>query len=259
MGNVIIKWVILTVVLLGTWLWVQMPDGKLRLVFCDVGQGDGALVIRGYFQALIDTGQDEAKILKCLSDFVPFWDRRLEAVFVSHRNRDHNGALEKIKKVYEVEREVINSQNGDILRYGDLWFEILYGGGGGGVGEKKGCENENDCSQVVRVTLGNFSGLFTGDMGISEELALIAEGVIKKTDVLKVAHHGSKYSSSMEFLQAVSPELAVISVGRKNSYGHPTEDTLMRLDAVGVKIMRTDILGTIEVVTDGEKIWTVKK
>jgi len=245
-------------VLCAVWVWQQLPDGNLKLVFCDVGQGDGAIVSLGYFQALIDTGENEEKILDCLSDQLPFWDRHLEVVFVTHPDSDHAGALDEVKRSYEVGRLISKGGFGDMVRAGDLWFEILSDDMGGAENENAGCESTNECSLVITMRYKKFSALFTGDMGEVQELALVSRGVIKTSDVLKVPHHGSKFSSSKIFLEAVSPKLAVISVGAKNNYGHPTSDTLMRLDGVGAKVLRTDILGTIEVGTDGERVWLKK-
>lgn len=250
MKNVV--WVVLILLMLSVWTWIQMPDGKLRVIFCDVGQGDGALVTLGYFQALIDTGEDEGAILECLSRHIPFWDRRLEVVFLTHPDSDHTGAMSGVERGYEIERVIRKAGQGDAVRFGNLHFDILSR-------SFEECEKDNQCSLVIRVGYLKFSGLFTGDIGETEELALIGQGVIGKSDVLKVAHHGSKFSSTKEFLEAVSPKLAVISVGAKNRYGHPTSDTLMRLDAVGARIVRTDQLGTIEVISDGNQVWTVKK
>jgi len=254
-----ILWIGLILLMLGVWTWQQFPDGKLRLIFCDVGQGDGAVISLGYFQAMIDTGESGEKILDCLSDHMPYWDKRLEVVFLSHPDSDHAGALPEIERSYEVGRVIRSAGLGDIVRIRDLQFEVLSRGSLGSQTGDDGCETTNECSMVIRVVYKKFSGLFTGDMGEKEELALLGRGVIKESDVLKVAHHGSKFSSTIEFLETLRPELAVISVGAKNRYGHPTSDTLSRLDAVGAKVMRTDERGTIEVVTDGEQSWVVKK
>ena len=96
--------------------------------------------------------------------------------------------------------------------------------------------------------------LLTGDISTREEQALIDRGVINPVDVLKVAHHGSKYSSSDDFLKLLTPKWALVSVGKANRYGHPSSDVLMRLDAVGAKILRTDESGEIELVSDGKTL-----
>lgn len=246
------RWAIFIFLLLSLWIYFQWPDEKLHLVFCDVGQGDGAIVIRGNFQALIDTGPSVDKMDKCLSDHLPFWDRKIELVFISHPQKDHNDALKDLEKRYKIEQIVSKAIAGDIFRASNINFDILSAVEPNADPKVLGASNENENSIVLMVRYGEFKALFTGDTGEPTELALLGEGVLSKVDVLKVPHHGSKYSSSNIFLEALRPAVAVISVGAKNSYGHPTSDALMRLDHVGAKVLRTDQMGTVEVVADGE-------
>jgi competence protein ComEC len=104
------------------------------------------------------------------------------------------------------------------------------------------------------LTYGESSFLFTGDASSKVELELIRSASDLDVDVLKVGHHGSRFSTSEEFLQATTPDIAVISVGVRNSYGHPTQDVLQRLQNFGITTLRTDQLGDVELVTDGENI-----
>jgi len=113
----------------------------------------------------------------------------------------------------------------------------------------------NEASISLLLDFGDVEALLTGDIGSRSEQALVGEGLITDVEILKVAHHGSKFSTSSEFLGASLPDIALISVGAKNTYGHPTRDTLNRLDTVGAKILRTDLLGTIHLITDGQQIW----
>ena len=112
----------------------------------------------------------------------------------------------------------------------------------------------NESSIVLRIDYGDTSFLFTGDAEEWSEEMLLQDNVPLKADVLKVAHHGSPYSSTREFLQAVSPKFAVISVGKVNRYGHPSEHVLRRLHEVGAAILRTDKLGTIIIKSDGTSL-----
>ena len=105
------------------------------------------------------------------------------------------------------------------------------------------CEDVNELSVVLRMDCGNFSALVTGDLGSETEKRLLK--YLDKVDFLKVGHHGSKYSTSDELLDVIRPEYAVISVGKKNFYGHPNRETIERLEAAGSKILRTDELGEI--------------
>ncbi len=110
----------------------------------------------------------------------------------------------------------------------------------------------NDSSIVLRIDYGRTSLIVTGDAEEWSEYMMIDSGLNLKADVLRIAHHGSQYSSSLQFLQAVQPQYAVISVGADNGYGHPHQATLNRLSDVGTQVLRTDELGTILMISDGE-------
>lgn len=227
----------------------QLPDGKLHLIFCDVGQGDASLITKGDFQMLIDTGPKNGGVMECLAKHIPFWDKRIEVFVNSHPQADHIGALSEVEKHYQIDKKWLSGVAGDRIRYGSLEFDIL--GPTENARVLGASTDPNQLSVVVEMNYGKFGALFTGDIGQGEELALNRAGVLTAVDVLKVAHHGSKYSSTAEFLSAVRPELAVISVG-KNGHGHPTSEALERLGAVGSRIWRTDQQGEVEFVTDGE-------
>jgi len=111
--------------------------------------------------------------------------------------------------------------------------------------------NSNDTSIVIKLVFNKDTFLFTGDISSKIEEDLKLANLPLKADILKVAHHGSKYSSSDYFLESVLPEIAVIQVG-ENSYGHPTEEALRRLEKFGIKILRTDLDGDIKIVSDGK-------
>ncbi len=243
-----LRWLMAILVLSSLWWWQQMPDDSTHLVFCNVGQGDAALIVRGPFQAIIDTGPSGELLGKCLDAHIPFWDRRIELVLISHMQKDHNGGLEWLKNRYSVGRLVTQPTIGDVIRYKDLYFDILWSDKAG----KEISSDDNDGSNVVEVKWKKFRALFTGDITQKAELALVSSGVLESIDVLKVPHHGSKYSSSELFLERLAPKLTVISVGAKNTYGHPSSDTLIRLDGVGAKVARTDKNGEIEVIEKGE-------
>lgn len=247
------KWGLVVLFLSVIWIWKQWPDGKLHLVFCDVGQGDSAIVVLGAFQALVDTGDDKQKVLECISSQMPFWDKKIELIFISHVDKDHSGMVSEIQKRYKVGRVIDNPKENDVVRVGSLSFDII-----------KGVEpvdsfgntasETNARSVMMKATYEKMSVLFTGDTDFNTELALLASGVLKKIDVLKVSHHGSKYGSGKEFLEAVKPKFAVVSVGEKNNYGHPASDTLIRIEAVGARLLRTDKSGTVSFVTDGTNL-----
>ena len=241
-------------VLLLIWILIQFPDDKLHVIFCDVGQGDASLVVRGNFEMLIDTGPEGSKVLDCLAKHMPFWDKKLEILLNSHPDNDHIGGLKGIEKHYQV-MQLIGADKpivGDVIRYGDLQFDVVWT-------DRKEIEDTNQASVVGILKWKGFKALFTGDIPTEEELAMIRDKVLEKVDVLKVAHHGSKYSSSELFLRRIEPKVAVISVGKKNSYGHPSPETLSRLDAIRSRILRTDQDGEVEIVVESDGTYTVAR
>jgi len=244
------KIIILGIFLVIMGLFLSIPDGKLRMVFCDVGQGDGAIIIKGNWQMLVDTGADNGKMERCLDRYLPFWDKNIEGVIISHWDKDHGGALFKINKSYKIEKifESVESgekieQNvyterlraGDIIRYGKIYFEVVYPIENGEAG------NEN--SLVVVLNYRDRKFIFTGDIDLKGEGEIMSWWK-NKVDGLKISHHGSDSGNSEEWLRRLRPAIAVISVG-KNNWGHPKEIVLERLKKEGVKILRTDIKGDI--------------
>lgn len=287
-GKKILKEILVISLMVLVWWWQGRPDGNLHVVFCDVGQGDAVLVSKGEMQMLIDAGPSGV-VMECLEGNIPFWDRKIEVVVNTHADKDHIGGLDEVMEKYEVgklvvngirgrnkdservvklveerEVEVVVAKKGDRIVMGEIEFRVLW------PEEKQGevlawrdmdygvegvREDMNVMSIVGLLFWGDFEVLLTGDIGQAEELALKRMGVLKKVEVLKVAHHGSKFSSSEKFLEEVRPNEAVIMVGSKNSFGHPTEEVLMRLERVGSRIWRTDEKGEIEIVSDGLRYW----
>lgn len=261
---------------------LTIPSNKAYLVACDVGQGDALLITKGTNQILIDGGPGN-KVLDCLRENMPFWDRKIELVINTHPEKDHLEGLLPVVRQYRVEQLVSNSlrmdtpvfrdvvdvvrkkkipvfspQSGDRLAIAGLDIRILWPGsvigdarlwqeggalaystGQGILGEKT--VEPNEWSIVTLVTYHNHKLLLSGDIsGETESLILRKDRpFLQNVDVLKVAHHGSKFSTSAEWLAALRPKLAVISVG-KNPWGHPTEETLKRLRDLDIKILRTD-------------------
>ncbi len=258
---------------------MKVSDRRVHIVFCDVGQGDAQLIYQGLIQVLVDAGAKEERVLKCLGEHLPFWDRRIEMVISTHPDKDHVGGMDGVLRSYEVGlvvisdvegkngeyrevREEIKKQKikvvepmaGDRLRVGSLEFDVLSPDlerlkeAGVDMGDT------NNWSVVSLFRYGKFEAMLTGDATNEVEAIMLAQGIVSTVEVLKVGHHGSKYSSGEAWLEALNPKLAVIQVG-KNNYGHPTEEVLDRLKALGIKIMRNDTQGEIEVSTDGNKWW----
>jgi len=220
---------VISILLLILWFWQSMPDGKMRVIFCDVGQGDGALIIKNNFQMLIDAGPKNNKMAECLGRYVPFWDKTIEVFIASHGDRDHVGGLEAIRRGYEIQKEInfSNIDVGDIVRYRDIDFIIL---------------NDDELSMIGVLKYNNKKILFTGDAGVAAE-----NSVNEEVDILKVGHHGSLTSTGEALLDRIKPKMAVISVGKNNSYGHPKEIIVDRLKDRRIGIRRTDLEGDIVV------------
>jgi len=267
------------------------PDQELHLIFCDVGQGDAILITKGTTQVLVDGGPNK-KVLSCLANHLPFWDRTIEMIILTHPDNDHLGGLPDVierynvtqllshslisesaifwafrDKVLEKEIPVYSPKAGDKIQFGDFALKILSPQEkmGNELVWQKGTDKQvlgaltyliepNEASIVTLLSYGSFDVLLPGDISSQVEEVINTD---KEVEVLKIAHHGSKYSSSEEYLERINPELAVISVGR-NSYGHPTEEVLDELNNLGIKILRTDLEGEIEITSDGQE-WSLRK
>jgi len=228
----------------------SLPDGKTRLIFCDVGQGDGVMLTRGTFQLIYDVGPKNGKMKKCIERQIPFWDRKIEVVIISHWDKDHSGGLEGINRSYKIDKLYSGSDDNehnfsaeilrakDILRLDWFDFEVVWP-------DEINDFDDNEMSLVGILRVNNKSILLTGDAPIEVEQRLVWRKILKeRMDVLKVGHHGSDTSTSEELLEVTRPQVAIIGVG-KNSYGHPSEEVLKRLDKFGVKVKRTDQDGNI--------------
>lgn len=263
-------------------------DGKLHIIFCDVGQGDGIFIRtpKGT-DILIDGGPNEA-ILSCLSSYMPFWDREIELVMLTHPHADHLGGLISVFKRYKVASFVTEKLENDTASFRDLrakvdqqklspryllaGSKVKVGDGvvlsivgptasflqksspGGTIGERS-----EFASIETLVSYGAFSTLLTGDSQAEELQEAIDIGYLNDIDVLQVPHHGSKTGLTDKIIQTLYPKLAVISVG-KNKYGHPAPKTLEILRDKNIRILRTDLpagrqgeRGDIEIVSDGKK------
>jgi competence protein ComEC len=259
------------------WLAVAaLPDGRLHVAFLDVGQGDAIFITtpRGR-QILIDGGPSATALLWGMGRHMPFWDRSLDLVVNTHPETDHLAGLPDVLKRYRVSQVVlpdvgndtslyaaweaalakegamlVPAQAGTRLALGDgVWIEVLH------PGRVPAGDKLNDHSVVLRITLGRVSFLLPGDIEAEVERGLAANDSPLGATVLKAPHHGSNTSSSESFLRAVDPQAAVVSAGADNRFGHPAPEVLRRYAEQGIPVLRTDELGTIEFVTDGERLW----
>src|SRR3989344_4913313 len=258
-----------------------LPDDKLHVVFCDVGQGDAILVYRKTTQMLVDGGPDN-KILGCLARHVPFYDRRIEMAIVTHPQADHmNGIMDVIERynvmqlvmgpegnntvgfkeltrlIADNKLQATNVYSGDEIKMGGIKFNVVWPERSWVLGANTEKTDLNEFGISGRLTYGNFDLMLTADVDQGVEADEIATGLLRQVEVLKVPHHGSKTGMTEEWLRIISPELAVISVG-KNNYGHPTKEALDLLGSNGARVLRTDTDGEVEVVSDGKRWWVVK-
>lgn len=265
----------------GVWsvVYAQTPtaSGVLTFAVLDIGQGD-ALFIEGPtgIQIMVDAGPHDGSAVRELSKVMPLGDRTLDAVIETHPDADHMGGFVDVLARYEVgafiepgiikhnatidtmEKEVddqhiarIIARRGMRLDLGSgAHLDILYPDADvTNYGNKT-----NDGSIVARLVYGKTAVLLTGDAPISVEnrLMQIATSGELQSDVLKVGHHGSQYSTGDAFVQAVSPQTAVVSVGAHNTYGHPTKRVLDTLASHSVSVLRTDQSGTLRCVSNAE-------
>ncbi len=248
------------------------PD--LRVIFFDVGQGDSIFIeTPNKHQILIDGGPFSSDIANKLSSFMPFWDKTIDLIILTHLESDHVSGLFEVLDNYIVEnilwsgeykesekskiwKEMIEKENANIyisnsldqIILNDVYLKIIKVNGE--------ITNTNDSSVITKLSYRDNSFLFTGDISSKVEKEIISQDI--QSDIIKIPHHGSKYSSSEEFIKKVSPLLAVIQVG-KNSYGHPTDEVLTRLSNFGIKVLRNDLDGDIEIISDGIKYKIINK
>ena len=282
--------VLLAVIAIAFWLAVvTRSDELLHIYFCDVGQGDAILIKTPQNrQILVDGGQDD-QVLKCLSEALPFYDRTLDLLVLTHPHADHVGGLIDVLRTYQVKKvifwqipyksadyeefiELVGEKGPSILEVvagdtlaldqqtrAEVWYPLseeelnLLGTP---IDPYDG-EDVNDSSIIFRLVCGDFETLLTGDAEEDVQKLLLQQGIVEEADVLKVAHHGAKNGFDEGFFEKLESQLVVISVGENNRYGHPHPETLEELKNAGVEIRRTDREGTIEVVSDC-KTWWVK-
>lgn len=248
-------------------------DGTMSVDFIDVGQGDSTLIISGDNVILIDGG--EAGESENVINFIKNKNiTEIDCCIATHPHSDHIGSLSEVFDEFEIKdvimpevpekliptskayekfmrsvadnaENVYPAQSGDDYQYGDIKIEIL-----GPAGEY---DNLNDISVVSRVIYGNTSVMMTGDAETPAEKDILADNLDCSADILKVGHHGSRTSTSDDWLKAVNPQYAVISCGLNNDYGHPHKQLIKRLEKTETDYYRTDLIGTVSFESDGDR------
>ncbi len=251
-------------------------ERKLEVDFLDVGQGDASLIKTPFGQNVLIDGGPDSGVLKALASNLSWWDRRIDLVILTHPHDDHVAGLNQVLRRYDVKKiaytgvvhnspaflawlDLINKKKIPLLIIdrpqkivlgGDCFLDVIYplqsflG---------KEIENLNNSSIVVKLVYGQTGFLFTGDAEQEEEKEILG-AKFPGADVLKVGHHGSDTASSEDFLAAVLPKISVIELGKDNDFGHPSGRTLKKLERLKSEIFRTDLNGTVKIVSDGKNI-----
>lgn len=246
---------------------VTTGNALLRVHFIDVGQGDAILIDAGQTEVLIDGGTNQAGEA-LVAYLTPYVDGSLDYLIATHPDADHIGGLDDVLAAFQVNEIIDSGFVKNTKTYTDYWQAVQ---------NEPNCtltydedrtiilgpetaltiletgdhwQDANDASVVAQLVCGDVSLLLTGDMTEAVETACLS--LFGPVDVLKVAHHGSRFSTSQVFLEAVSPACAVISYGEGNSYGHPTSQTLERLLNRGIPVYGTGKSGSICLTTDGK-------
>lgn len=259
----------------------KLPDGLFHADFLDIGQGDAILLVNRKNQTvLVDGGPAGAEVERLLNERLPWGKRDLDLVILTHPHADHVAGLTAVLQKFRVANIAFNSQNydtqtfarflslaaeqksrgarvfsvsrGDLLTLSDLKILILWP-----PRANYHDANPNNESIVALASEANFDLLLPGDQETTEAEKMMARGPLTPVEVLKVAHHGSSNGLNEKLLNELQPQLAVISSGRGNPYGHPHPSTLNLLREFKIPTRRTDLNGTIEVISDGQK-WSFR-
>ncbi len=227
----------------------------------DIGQGDAILIDTGKEQVLVDGGPGAA-VLEKLESTIPLWDRTIEYMINTHPHADHVDGLAHALERYSATRVFSDGQpyhSNAYEQFADL-AQVTPLTAGTTIELARGArlevlwptaspldtlEDPNDSSVTLLLTVGASTMLLTGDIGMEQEAAFQNE--VGDIDILKVAHHGGNTSTGESFLSAVTPEHAIISLGKDNDYGHPSPAVINRLERAGAIIYRTDLLGDVRI------------
>ena len=286
-----VKWGIATLLIIAAIIWAAVftvPEtGKLQVSFIDVGQGDAILIKSpSNHYIIVDGGPNPGTTCLALGQALPFWDRKIDLVVLTHQHDDHANGLIEVVQRYNVKQVLyppdqlnkadsadylpgsielrntiskkdincITASAGQVIDIGGAVIEVL----NPPESTYNGTDSDVDNNGVVlRISMGKISFLLSADLYWDGELNLVCAHPVLQSTVLKVGHHGSKSSTRPYYLSAVNPQVAVISVGAGNRFGHPSEETLEKLNTyVGEGMVFTTMnRGTITFTTDGKRLW----
>lgn len=277
------KYILGILLIIAILIWVaifQKPDDLLHVYFLDVGQGDSIYIrTKNNVDMLIDGGPG-SKVLYELGEVIPFYDRKIDYILLTHPHSDHIAGLIEVIKRFDIGQVIltdatssskeyleflttINQKNipTKIVRSGDeiyldeetrfkvFWPDQSY--------KEKNITNLNDTSIVGKLSYYDFDIIFSGDSENHAQQEII--NLYKEelpAEIFKVSHHGSKNGALKEFINIINPELSIICVGDKNRFGHPHQILLDELTSSGSKVLRTDQNGRIKITSDGQSYWT---
>lgn len=259
----------------------RTQDGRLHIYICDVGQGDAIFIRTPDSRDILIDGGPDSSVLSCLSEAMPFWDRQIEALILTHPHADHFTGFIDVLKRYKVnhfytnglasetetwkvlqEQLAVNSVSASFLEQGEIFKEesglnlkIIWPSREflAEIDQTSSKYDPNATSVSFILDYGNFEVLFSGDA--EADTLYSVKSRLLDVEVVKVPHQGSKGAFSDEMLSIISPELAIVSVGERNRYGHPHRETLDFLIKHGVKLLRTDKDGTVKIESDGQEWW----
>jgi competence protein ComEC len=268
---------------LGIYQFFTLNNGKLQVTVCDVGQGDAVVIRTPEGHTILFDGGPDKSVLQCLRKALPFWERRIGLILLSHPHADHLNGLIDVLKTYSVGQfateDLANTSDGykalqEIVRTEGLSWQSLVSGdkikldsgvvltvvgptkeflSRTAVGGKYITSSEFASLEIL-LTYQKFSFLLTGDSQYQEmgESIAMYKDQLSRVTLLQTPHHGSRSGITPEIIAVLHPQVGMISVGAHNSYGHPAPSTLVTLQNAGVKIYRTDKEGTLRVISDGK-------
>jgi competence protein ComEC len=256
------------------WQWYLLVPRELEVDFLDVGQGDSILIKSQAGNNILIDGGPGSKVLEGLGRHLPWWDRSIDLVIMTHSHDDHLQGLLAVARNYHIAKAVISDEPTTALL--EEWKKILRTEAvpiqiiddrltvklNGGIElaiikpniKVSNSNRVNELSLIEQLRYGSTTMIMMADAGVYAEKFLGQSSSSITADLLKIGHHGSDLSSSETFLQRVAPDLAVISVGAGNKFGHPNRRIIKRLERLGIPYRRTDQFGDIVVHDDGHRL-----
>lgn len=278
--NASLKYYLIAILILGlanvfVWQFVWGLDNNLKVVFFDIGQGDSIFIETSQKHQILIDGGPSSKVAEKLGKEMPFWDKTIDLVILTHPDYDHFRGLLDVLDNYKVQNIMWTGELSEGKTF-EAWLLKLQKEGAKITLTKAGAKviaggskidvlyplelpehdlaNNNKTSIIAKLSFEDTKFLFTGDADKQAEQEIIFQGQDISSNVLKVSHHGSRSATSPEFLANVKPEIAVISVGKNNAYGHPHQEVLSNLLEFGIKVLRTDQMGDVKILSDGVRL-----